>query len=155
MDDGHPPTEVWDNGHGRVLAVYERRVPVPAPSSHQVPGVGPAEKEIKKGHRGGVRVGAPTHPLGQAFVGCEGDGGRFRVSAHDKGRVHRSGEFPRRTGGRPAMERRENQGLLRMYISFVFPSSFFPSGATSSLGTRRRFPFCLSLSVVGGPTMTG
>ena len=60
--------------------------PVPTPL-YQVSGVDPPASKTVEGCGGGVRVGAPTHSLGQAPMGCKGSGGGFRVFAHDKSRV--------------------------------------------------------------------
>jgi hypothetical protein len=92
--DGDTPETVRKDRHGRVLVVYEWRAAVEASPVHAVRVVDGAEAQIVEGRGGGVRVGAPTHPIGETLVGRQGGGGGFGVPADYEGRMHRSGEGP-------------------------------------------------------------
>ena len=74
--------------------VHEWRAAVKASSIHTVRVVDRAAAKALEGRRGGVRVGAPTHPFGQTLVGRQGGGGGAGVPADYEGRVYRSGEGP-------------------------------------------------------------
>ena len=84
-----------------MLVVRQRRAPVAAPPFHLVPGVGSAGKEDVEGDREDVRMEASTHSVSQAAVGWTGDGGSFRIFAHDESQVHRNREcsLRRKRGG--------------------------------------------------------
>ena len=68
--------------------------------------------------------GRGLHPLGQTAVGREGSGCSAGVSVHDEGRVHRSRQYPSRGQGEDSEGEEGGQHPPRMFISFVFPSSF-------------------------------
>ena len=152
---GDTPVTVRKVRHGRMLVVHERRAAVKTPSVHTVPIVDGAAAKTLEGRGGGMRVGAPAHPFGQALVGRQGGGGGAGVPTNHEGRMHRSGEGP--PGGQGGGDGRRG-GRARPALGCTFPSFFPWCDYTFFWGRERRFPssFPLSfLAVVGGPTMTG
>ena len=88
--DGDSPETVRKDRHSRLLVVHEWRAAVKTPSLHEVPVVEGAAAKALEGRGGGVRVGAPAHPVGQTLVGREGGGGGAGVPADYEGRDRKS-----------------------------------------------------------------
>ena len=67
-----------------------------------------------------IRVGAPTHPFGQTFVGRQGGGGGAGVPVDYEGRMYRSGESPPGgQGGGHGWRGGRARAALECFLSFV------------------------------------